>query len=64
MSTTEIIHHANGVSFHSAVRRWLEMTRDCDSLDVCSVSDDRSPATGQQPKPTVPSRTFVIDPTR
>jgi hypothetical protein len=54
MSTTEIIHHAKGVSFHNAVRRWLEMTRDFDSLDVCSLFDDRVLQLDSHPSPPCP----------
>lgn len=63
MSTTEIIHHARGVSFHNAVRCWLEMTCDCDSLDVCSLFGDRVLRLDSRPGPTVLWRTVVIDPT-
>lgn len=56
----ELIQRAN------AVRRWLEMTSacDCESLDVCSLFDDRVLNLDDQTKPAGSWRTVVIGPTR
>lgn len=56
----QLIQHAN------AVRRWLEMTSacDCETLDVCSLFDDRVLQLDDPAKPTAPWRTVIIDPIR
>jgi hypothetical protein len=55
-----LIQHAN------AVRRWLKMTSacDCETLDVCSLFDERVLQLDNHTKPTVPWRMVVIDTTR
>jgi MerR family redox-sensitive transcriptional activator SoxR len=56
----ELIKRAN------AVRRWLEMTSacECETLDVCSLFDDRALSVDRETKSPVIWRTVVIDPAR
>jgi MerR family redox-sensitive transcriptional activator SoxR len=56
----ELIRRAN------AVRRWLEMTSacECESLDFCSLFDDRVLGLGEWTANAQPPRVLVIAPTR
>ena len=56
----QLIHRAH------AVRRWLEMTShcDCETLDVCSLFDDRLLDLDDQASPTPSWRQVVIEVSR
>jgi MerR family redox-sensitive transcriptional activator SoxR len=64
LAERKLAHIDELIARAQAMRRWLEMTSacECESLDVCSLFDDRVLALEDQPSPRW--RQVVIEPVR